>query len=263
MAEQLYQIENGIVISIPSDTKKVIDGVRESFKYLDGLLELDILYSTLSPSTKSKLSEGIESLRKELQKLELASPDSKNQLATFSDYDKLKELYKRYIELKEKADRFQIDILNELIDISYQTLLTLTKKRDNLKEFLAQIYSSLMTKSAFLHSHDEDKKIIYFLLIDDEKFDTTINPFEKYIHIEVSDYSFNLYRERSRFQHMYGHLMQLIFSIADMDNKKNIDSLVAKQYSLNKQVVRLTYVITILTIIMAVVSIFQISHLKK
>ncbi|MFN9997990.1 MAG: hypothetical protein ACK52X_00005, partial [bacterium] len=129
--------------------------------------------------------------------------------------------------MKEQVDKFQIEILNEMIDISYQTLKSLTKNRKYLDQYIAQIYSSFLVKSGFLHSHEENKKDTYFLIMEgNENFDKTINPFENYSHVVVNDYSFNLLRDRKRFQEIYEKLFNLIFSIQEIDIKRNIDELV-------------------------------------
>lgn len=260
--DHIYEIQNSVIIKIPSDIKQVTDGVRESFYYLNGLTELDIVYSGIKQDEKSKIKNGTDELFKELESLEqkLYFSDHANNLVTFKDDDDLKELIRSYILLKEKVDKFQIEILNEMIVISYKTLQSLPKNRKYLEPFMAQIYASFLVKSSFMHSHEENKKDTYFLLMEDsEKFDRSLNPFEKYSNLVVTDYTFNLARDRKRFQEIYDQLFKLIFSIQEMDNKRNIDDLVTKQYSLNKQVVLLTYLITILTIVMTVIGIIQIT----
>ena len=259
--DNIYEIQNSVIIKIPSDIKQVTDGIRESFYYLNGLTELDVVYSGIKQDEKSKIKNGADELIKELdsleQKLYFSDPD--NSSVTFKDENELKELIKSYILLKEKVDKFQIDILNDLIGISYKTLQSLTKNRKYLEPFMAQIYSSFLVKSAFLHSHEENKKDTYFLLMkDNERFDKTLNPYENYFNVVVNDYTFSLSRDRKRFQEIYDQLFKLIFSIQEIDNKRNIDDLVTKQYSLNKQVVLLTYLIAILTIVMTVIGVIQI-----
>lgn len=259
--ENIYEIQNSKIIRIPSNIKDVTDGVRESFYYLKGLTELDVVYSGLKPDQKSKIQDGADAFVKLLDNLEqkLYFSDPNNCLVTFKDDNELKCLIKEYILLKEQVDKFQIEILNDMIDISYQTLKSLTKNRNYLDQYIAQIYSSFLVKSTFLHSHQENKKDTYFLLMEDkEKFNKTINPFENYSNIVVNDYSFNLLRDRKRFQEIYEKLFNLIFSIQEIDNKRNIDDLVTKQYSLNKQVVLLTYLIAVLTIVMTLIGILQI-----
>jgi hypothetical protein len=259
--DNIYEIQNSRIIKIPSDIKGVTDGVRESFYYLKGLTELDLVYSGLKPDQKSKIQDGADAFIKQLDSLEkkLYFSDPNNSLVTFKDDNELKNLIKDYILLKEQVDKFQIEILNEMIDISYQTLKSLTKNRKYLDQYIAQIYSSFLVKSGFLHSHEENKKDTYFLIMEgNENFDKTINPFENYSHVVVNDYSFNLLRDRKRFQEIYEKLFNLIFSIQEIDIKRNIDELVTKQYSLNKQVVLLTYLIAVLTIVMTIIGILQI-----
>jgi hypothetical protein len=259
--DNIYEIQNSKIIRIPSDIKEVTDGVRESFCYLKGLTELDIVYSGLKLDHKSKIQDGADAFEKQLDNLEqkLYFSDADNSLVTFKDENELKNLIKDYILLKEQVDKFQIEILNDMIDVSYQTLKSLTKNRNYLDQYMAQIYSSFLVKSAFLHSHEENKKDTYFLLMEDnEKFDKTLNPFENYSNVAINDYSFNLLRDRKRFQEIYEKLFNLIFSIQEIDNKRNIDDLVTKQYSLNKQVVLLTYLIAFLTIVMTIIGILQI-----
>ncbi len=262
MTDEIYEIQNSIIIKIPSDIKRITDGVRESFYYLNGLTDLDIVYSGIRQEELPKIKTGTGKLIEELDLLEqkLYFSDPENGLVTFKEEAQLKDLIKSYILLKEKVDKFQIEMLNDMISISYKTLTTLTKDRQYLQPFMAQIYSSFLVKSAFLHSHEENKKDTYFLLMEEnEKFEKSVNPFEKYFHVAVNDYTFSLNRDRKRFQEIYDQLFRLIFSIQEIDNKRTLDDLVTKQYSLNKQVVLLTYLTAVLTILMTIFGIIQLA----
>ncbi len=68
--DNIYEIQNSRIIKIPSDIKGVTDGVRESFYYLKGLTELDIVYSGLKPDQKSKIQDGADAFVKQLDSLE-------------------------------------------------------------------------------------------------------------------------------------------------------------------------------------------------
>ncbi|THV61995.1 hypothetical protein [Chryseobacterium candidae] len=160
--------------------------------------------------------------------------------------------------MKEKVDKFQLDILEKVMDSSYKTLKSITEKKPYLESYSAQIYSSFLIKSAFLHSSAENKTITYFLIQHEEKFEKNVNPYDKYENITVNDYSYNLYRERVKFESISEQLFKLIFSVQEIDEKRALDSLVNKQYSFNKQVVILTYVITFLTIVMTLATIYPI-----
>ncbi|WP_164976663.1 hypothetical protein [Chryseobacterium sp. CH21] len=42
--DHIFEIENSIVLTIPTDIKQITEGVRESFYYLEGLINLDSIY---------------------------------------------------------------------------------------------------------------------------------------------------------------------------------------------------------------------------
>lgn len=259
--EDIFEIENSIVLEIPKDMKQITEGVRESFYYLNGLINLDSVYRGLNQNESLNIKEKNKIFQEELNNLEndLYFSDKENSLVSFSDNKQLKDLIKSYIVLKEKIDKFQLEILEQINDSSYKTLKNITEKKPYLENYSAQIYSIFLIKSAFLHSHAENKTTTYFLLIqNEEKFDNKVNPYEKYDYITVNDYSYNLYRERIKFESIFEHLFKLIFSIQEIDDKRNLDSLVNKQYNFNKQVVILTYIIAFLTIVMTFASLYPL-----
>lgn len=255
--EDVFDIENSYIVELPKDIKEITEGVRESFYFLDGLLALDLVYQGLDPNDSLDIENQHTLFNKEFEYLEnnLYFSDLENNLVGHPDDEKLKHIVKSYILLKEKVDSFQLKMLTQIIDSSYKTLKFLTSERPYLERYSTQVYSIFLIKSAFLHSHAENKKITYFFLIQDkEKYVTNKNPFENYAHATVTDYSYKLYRERIRVETIYEHLFKLIFSIQEIDEKKHLDSLVKAQYSFNKQMVILTYIIAFLTIVMTIAS---------
>ena len=90
--EDIFEIENSIIIHIPSDIIKITEGVRESFSYLEGLVNLDSVYRGLNQKESLDISEKSKEFKIELQNLEnkVYFTDKENGLATFSDYDELK-----------------------------------------------------------------------------------------------------------------------------------------------------------------------------
>jgi len=261
MEENIYEISNAQFINLPSDIKNIEKKVRESFYYLNGLKELDFYYKTLSVDNKQKLTTGYELFNAELNKIEadLKLEETKDGLLRFSDFDKLKELVRKLLLLHEEVDKFQVEILDELISISFTALTTLTNKKGHLSQISAQISASYFIRSAFLQPHSESSSKHYFLLIEEnQKIDKTLNPFEHYFTVSVTDSSFVLYKKRNLVQYFFEEFTNLLFSVSEIENKINLDSMVKKQYSLNKQVVILTYLMGILTIITTVVAIMQL-----
>lgn len=120
-SEDYFLLENLNIIRIPKDITKITRSTREETYFLKSLLNVEEIYLGIISSTHSKYRKLAESLLADFDSLEGAmyfgQPD-KSEINT----DKIVKYLTEYIKLRNKIVDLQIDMLDEMIMTSKNTI---------------------------------------------------------------------------------------------------------------------------------------------
>lgn len=255
--KQIYHIENLTTVSEPSDITKITEKTRVSVYYLRSLLSHEQIYIALKEETNSKYQLLAE---KHLQEFDILE----NELYFRTDRSKplegqeLTDILKKYILLKKNIDELQLDMISEMVSIA-TVFIDRLLKRKNLEKYSMEIRSSLLSNTAFDHSHKEDKLDTYLFLEDGQEYDTTID-FNDYDRLKVRNYDYLLKRNRKNLKYIFNKLSDIIFQVNEEDKKKELENLNLKQFKFNRQVTIITWIVGIATVFMLILSFLEYSN---
>ncbi|MGB0880051.1 MAG: hypothetical protein ACPGTO_05750 [Polaribacter sp.] len=245
--DKVYHIENLTIVSEPQHITKITEKTRVSVYYLRSLLSHEQIYLALKREVNSKYQMLAEKHLQEFEELEnklYFQNDKANPLRG----QKLIEVLKKYIVLKENIDKLQIKMIKEMVSIATGSIDNLLKSR-NLGKYSMEVRVSLLSNSAFSHSHREDKLDTYLFLEDDQEYDTSID-FNNYDRLKVRNYEYLLKRNRKNLLYIFNKLTTIIFQVSEEEKKKELENLNIKQFSFNKQVTIITWIVGVATICM-------------
>lgn len=249
--DKVYHIENLTLVSEPSDITKITENTRVSVYYLRSLLSHEQIYLALKKEVNSKFQLLAEKQLREFDDLEnklYFNNDKNNPL----EGQKLTEVLKNYILLKESLDELQLDMIAEMVSIATNSIDALLKSR-NLEKYSMEVRVSLLSNLAFEHSPKEDKLDTYLFLEDDQEYDTSVD-FDKYDRLKVKNYDYLLERNRKNLKYIFNKLTTIIFQVDEEDKKNELEKLNLKQFQFNKQITIITWIVGIATISMLVLS---------
>lgn len=261
-SEDYFLLENLNIIRIPKDITKITRSTREETYFLKSLLNVEEIYLGIISSTHSKYRKLAESLLADFDSLEGAmyfgQPD-KSEINT----DKIVKYLTEYIKLRNKIVDLQIDMLDEMIMTSKNTIESIVKENTNLQKYEMEIQASLLINSALNHSHKENRLVSYIFIGEEDKYNNSIDPDKHYYRIKIEDKKYLLNTKREKFKLAFDKMTTLIFSLNDFSKQAYFEKLTEKQYSFNKQVTILTWVVSIATLIsftMAVIQFFETKY---
>jgi hypothetical protein len=245
--EKVYHIENLTVISEPKHITLISEKTRVSVYYLNSLLSHEQIYLALKKEVNSKYQVLAEKYLAEFGELE-DKLYFKNDKANPLHGQKLTEVLKKYVILKENIDELQLKMIEEMVSIAVASIDSLLTSR-NLEKYSMEVRVSLLSNLAFTHSHKEDKLDTYLFLEDDQKYDTSID-FDNYDRLKVRNYEYLLKRNRKNLSYIFNKLTTLIFQVSEEKKKKELEELNKKQFSFNKQVTIITWIVGVATLCM-------------
>lgn len=263
--------ENLVEVDIIKDIFVLAKACRESFYFLKSLGNLMGGQFFFKESAKEieKYFKQIEQLKKSFENLDEIfsfSDTIKDQMVRLNPVTNVEtpSLYayvKRYIELKSRMDNLQIEILDFLMGEESKILRKFTEERPYLSEMEGLLQLDSLILLAFNHSSEEDRVNSYKLISKDREtiFVLKSKGIDLPEIIKIRDYTFELNKKRDLFKQRHESFMKLLLKSPELEEEKNIKELTKKQYSFNKQVTVLTYIVvllTLLTLVQGTISVF-------
>jgi hypothetical protein len=252
--------ENLVEVDVMKDLFDIAKPCRESFYYLRSLKGI------LSGQVFLKEDEEkVTNLLKQITELELAfehhdeafcvSEIIEDQLIkyepeSFVEIEFVFNSIKSYIDLKSKMDKLQLIVLNYLIDTESRIMGLLVEEIPYLERVEGILKLNILFLSAFEHSAEEDRIVSYKLFSKNHEVrkDLRTIGIELPEIVKARDYSFQLNKKRSIFQKHHESFVDLILKLPELEEEKYLKEISKKQYSLNKQITILTYIVVLLTI---------------
>ena len=251
-----YWLSDNVVIIGKTDVKeleevrKVVSSVKKEFEKLDKELldgidnNNEINSETLPEIVADKIDEDAQS---DLSYIE--STDIPNYII-------------QCVKLKSKIDKIQLTSIAFLIKMRDKINEETINENEKLRNIQSQYQVGIMADIAFNHSHEEDKIVTYEIYCKDSKL---CSDFRKHniklpIFFSAKDYTYILNTHRGILNKKYELTMKLIELSIRISEEEQLKEMNKKQYSFNKQVVILTYVITFLTVITLIIGVVSLKY---
>lgn len=236
---------------------------RESYYYLRSLKNIFSIHLCREVDYDKKV---IDELNKRIEQAELAF-NAIEEIAAINEVSikdelmpmftktiklpQMIEMIKENLDLKSKLDKLQIDILNYLINIDNKIIDELTNNKTYLSDYYIQYKFNLLTNIAFIHSTDEDKIITNKIHCNSKNIENRLKDagIKLPVYEKIRDYSFELTRKRNEYKLCRETLLKLLEMEPKLEEEIYFKELNKKQFSYNRQITILTYIVTVFTII--------------
>lgn len=263
--------ENLVEVDIIKDIFLLAKACRESFYFLRSLRNLIEGQVFLKESAKEieRYFKQIDQLKKSFENLDEIfglSDTIKDQMVRLNPVTNMEtpflyDFVKRYIELKSRMDKLQIEILDFLMGEESKMLRKLTEGRPYLSEMEGMLQLDSLVLLAFNHSSEEDRVNSYKLISKDREtiLVLKLKGIDLPEIVKIRDYTFELDKKRELFKQRHESFMKLLLKSPELEEDRNIKELTKKQFSFNKQITILTYIVvllTILTLVQGSISVF-------
>ncbi|MFW6016240.1 MAG: hypothetical protein ACOCRK_07350 [bacterium] len=275
--DEIVISENLKKINVLEDFFKLNKMCRENYYYLRSLINLfknrislaQIEFDREMIITKNKIKKDINKVKnsfKNIEEIISSQPTIEDEIKDFTprkfiEVKEIIEICKSSLTVNAKISKLQINILDFLIKNEKLLMEKIVDENPKLSEMHMQIETSFLINIAFDHSSEEDRIITYRLECTSEKFAKDLNEagFDLPIIVKIRDYSFTVNKKRKLFREFHKDFIKMIAEIPKIEEQKYIIKLTEEQKQYNKQVTILTYIIVVLTLLMAYLTYLNLS----
>ncbi len=257
--------ENLREILIPCKFFQLCKECRESFYYLESMEKIYkyqiVLKEEYGPERIQHLNERITNLKDSYNLLESETitgncANIEDNITCFDlkkniDINQLVDLLIKYVELKSKLDKLQVDLIDYVIDFDISLIKKIVESKKDLEPYYINFMKNYLISEAFNHSVDEDKVVTYKITTKNKEIIRYFKNHNKDIPIffKLRDYTFELNKKREIYKLCRGEFLNFLALGPRVDAERHLRDLTEKQYKLNKHVVILTYLVAAMTFI--------------
>lgn len=259
MKYDLILHENLVDVDLIKDYFKIAQTCRESYYHLESLKHhCEEVAAEDTPSQVCNFLLQVQDFRQRFLMNDVACTHSHNDYIIPPEFceveaDALYQKVKNNLTLICQMDKLQIEILGFLINYCRRKSKNLVKEEPLLEEIYRELEAEYFLEIMFFHSSDENKIANY-------KLDTKKTDIKKDLkgenislpeYFKLSDYSFLVNKRRTEYKHWRRAYMELLRVMPKLKQEKNLNIIAEKQFTYNKHITYLTYLVAILTVIMA------------